>query len=112
MKKVLESVNTQELVEVSEFLETYSLAAKPEYTGKLKDLYVEELAKDYKECFQDSSCELDSGKCVQLAFFRLKKAAELYQLNKMYNDKKALSEIQKKAKQLRHEFEFFQALAS
>jgi len=90
----------------------YAFITKPDLKGKYLENYLIDLKQDVVEFFE----EQDRTYCYQtlenLAFFRLNKVAQQYDLAKNFiKDEEQLAQIQKKAKEYKKDLDIIQALS-
>ncbi|MDD3593949.1 MAG: hypothetical protein PHX18_04915 [Candidatus Gastranaerophilales bacterium] len=89
----------------------YAFLQKPDLQGKYLEKYLFDLKQDVVEYFEENKAVYNFETLLNLAYFRLKKASEQYSLLKNYvKDEKKLTDVTKKAKQYKEEFELVLAL--
>ncbi len=95
-----------------ECFSNYAFITKPDLKGKYLENYLIDLKQDVVEFFEGKSWEYNYETLENLAFFRLNKASQQYDLAKNYiKDEEQLNKISNKAKEYKKDLDIIQALS-
>lgn len=90
----------------------YAFITKPDLKGKYLESYLLDLKQDVVEFFEDKDVKYNYQTLENLAFFRLNKISQQYDLAKNYiKDEEQLNKIAHKAKEYKQDLDIIQALA-
>ena len=90
----------------------YAFITKPDLKGKYLENYLLDLKQDVVEFFEGQERRYCYRTLENLAFFRLNKVAQQYDLAKNFiKDEEQLAQIQNKAKEYKKDLDIIQALA-
>ena len=90
----------------------YAFITKPDLKGKYLENYLLDLKQDVVEFFEGQEKKYCYRTLENLAFFRLNKAAQQYDLAKNFiKDEEQLAQMQNKAKEYKKDLDIIQALA-
>lgn len=90
----------------------YAFITKPDLKGKYLESYLLDLKQDVVEFFEEKERTYDYQTLENLAFFRLSKISQQYDLAKNYiKDEEQLSKIANKAKEYKKDLDIIQSLA-
>ena len=90
----------------------YAFITKPDLKGKYLETYLLDLKQDVVEFFDGANHEYSYETLESLAFFRLNKISQQYDLAKHYiKDEEQLTKISNKAKEYKKDLDIIQALA-
>ena len=90
----------------------YAFITKPDLKGKYLETYLRDLKQDVVEFFEGQDREYNYETLENLAFFRLNKISQQYDLAKHYiKDEEQLNAIANKAKEYKKDLDVIQALA-
>ena len=90
----------------------YAFITKPDLKGKHLEDYLIDLKQDIVEFFEEEERQYSYRTLENLAFFRLNKVSQQYDLAKNYiKDKERLSKIADKAQEYKKDLDIIQALA-
>ena len=90
----------------------YAFITKPDLKGKYLENYLLDLKQDVVEFFEGQERRYCHRTLENLAFFRLNKVAQQYDLAKNFiKDEEQLAQIQNKAKEYKKDLDIIQALA-
>lgn len=90
----------------------YAFITKPDLKGKYLENYLLDLKQDVVEFFEGQERRYCYRTLENLAFFRLNKVAQQYDLAKNFiKDEEQLTQIQNKAKEYKKDLDIIQALA-
>ena len=95
-----------------EFFTNYAFATNPDLKGKYLESYLLDLKQDVVEFFDGKDYEYNYQTLENLAYFRLNKIAQQYDLAKNYiKDEEQLNKISAKAKSYKNDLDIIQALS-
>ena len=90
----------------------YAFITKPDLKGKYLENYLLDLKQDVVEFFEGQEKKYCYRTLENLAFFRLNKVAQQYDLAKNFiKDEEQLAQIQNKAKEYKKDLDIIQALS-
>ncbi len=90
----------------------YAFITKPDLKGKYLENYLLDLKQDVVEFFEEKQRDYSYETLENLAFFRLNKIAQQYDLAKNYiKNEEQLSQIANKAKEYKKDLDIIQALS-
>jgi hypothetical protein len=90
----------------------YAFITKPDLKGKYLENYLIDLKQDVVEFFEEKNREYNYETLENLAYFRLNKIAQQYDLAKNYiKDEEQLIKISNKAKEYKKDLDIIQALS-
>ena len=90
----------------------YAFITKPDLKGKYLENYLLDLKQDVVEFFEGEERKYCYRTLENLAFFRLNKVSQQYDLAKNFiKDEEQLAQIQNKAKEYKKDLDIIQALA-
>ena len=90
----------------------YAFITKPDLKGKYLENYLIDLKQDVVEFFEGKEWEYSYETLENLAFFRLNKASQQYDLAKNYiKDDEQLTKISNKAKEYKKDLDVIKALS-
>ena len=98
--------------EMYECFANYAFITKPDLKGKYLENYLLDLKQDIVEFFEEKDRKYCYETLENLAFFRLNKASQQYDLAKNYiKDEEQLNKISNKAKEYKQDLDIIQTLA-
>ena len=90
----------------------YAFITKPDLKGKYLESYLLDLKQDIVEFFEEKNRNYSYETLENLAFFRLNKISQQYDLAKNYiKDEEQLNKIANKAKEYKKDLDIIQTLA-
>lgn len=105
-----ETFNTNS--DMYECFSNYAFITKPDLKGKYLENYLIDLKQDVVEFFEEGEKKYNYQTLENLAFFRLNKISQQYDLAKNYiKDEEQLNAIANKAKEYKKDLDIIQSLA-
>ena len=90
----------------------YAFITKPDLKGKYLENYLIDLKQDVVEFFEEQDHDYTYATLENLAFFRLNKISQQYNLAKNYvKDEEQLTKLSNKAKEYKNDLDIIQALS-